>query len=376
MTETTVQFTIPAEDLTRQYALIADEVQAAIAEVLPRGKYTMGPQLTAFEQEFAAYCGATACVGISSGTAALHLALAALGVGPGDEVITAANTYAATAFAVTYLGATPVFVDIEPRTFCMDPTRVEEAISERTRVILVVHLYGHVADMDAICEVARRHRLTVVEDAAQAHGAAFKGRRAGSFGALACFSFYPGKNLGAYGDGGAITVNRPELEARVRQLRYMGQRVKHEHEILGYQERLDELQAAILRVKLRHLEEFNTARCRWAAFYDELLHDTPVVTPHVAPQVLHSYYMYTVRAPRRDELREHLQRQGIGTQVIYPKLVPDQGAYRTHPYRSGDLREARAAATEILCLPIFPELTEEEVRSVAETIRGFYASGV
>lgn len=373
MAEAPAQLAIPAEDLTRQYALIAEEVGAAIAEVLPRGRYTMGPQLAAFEQEFAAYCGAAACVGISSGTAALQLALAALGVGPGDEVITAANSYAATAFAVTYLGATPVFVDVDPRTFCMDPRRVEEAVGPRTRVILVVHLYGHLADMDALGEVARRHRLVLVEDAAQAHGAALRGRRAGSFGDLACFSFYPGKNLGAYGDGGAITVNRPELEARVRQLRYMGQKVKHEHEVLGYQERLDELQAAILRVKLRHLEAFNAARRRWAALYDELLRDTPVVTPSVASGVLHSYYMYTVRAPRRDALREHLQRRGIGTQVIYPKLVPDQGAYRTHPCRCGPLPEARAATAEILCLPIFPELSEDEVRSVAVAIRDFYA---
>ncbi len=366
--------TVPHEDLTRQFAMIAEEVRAAIDDVLPRGKYTLGPQLAAFETEFAAFCGATHGIGISSGTAALHLALKAVGVGPGDEVITVPNTYAATAFAISYCQATPVFVDIDPATFNLDPSTLEAALSGRTKAILPVDLYGLTADYGPIREFAAAHGLAVVEDAAQAHGATYREQPAGSLGDIGCFSFYPSKNLGAFGDGGFITTSSDELNAHARQLRYMGQKVKHDHEILGFQERLDELQAAVLRVKLRYLDGFVANRRRWAAVYDGELAGTPLVRPSEPPGYAHSYYMYTVRAPRRDALRAYLEEQGIGTQIIYPRLVPDQQAYANHPQRSLPIPNARAALPELLCLPVFPELTEDEVAYVVDRVRRFYRS--
>jgi len=364
---------IPVEDLVRYHAGIADELRQAFEEVLPVGKYTLGRQLAAFEEEFAAYCGSRHGIGISSGTAALHLALRALEVGPGDEVITVPNTYVATVFAITYTGALPVFVDVDAATGNMDPGLVAAAVTPRTKAILPVHMYGQAVDVDAIRSAAPG--IPVLEDAAHAHGATYKGRKIGSLGDIAAFSFYPSKVIGALGDGGAITTSDDELAARVRQLRYMGQKgVKHEHLVLGYQERLDEMQAAFLRVKLRHLEEQLEGRRRVAARYDELLADTPLRLP--VPDVFgrHAYYMYTVHAPRRDELAAYLAGRGIGTQVVYPKLVPDQGAYRQHPWRAvGDLSVARSLTPQILCLPMFAELTDEEVGRVTSAIKDFYA---
>jgi dTDP-4-amino-4,6-dideoxygalactose transaminase len=341
--------------------------------VLPRGRYTLGPQVAAFEEEFARFCGVDYGVGISNGTEALHLALLACGVGTGDEVITVPNTYVATAFAISYTGATPVYVDVDPTTFNLDPTRLEAAITPRTRAILPVHMYGQPVDMDPVLEIARRHGLRVIEDASHAHGATYKGRRTGSFGDVACFSFYPSKNLGAFGDGGAAVTADQSLYEKLRQLRYMGQKVKHEHEMLGYQQRLDELQAAILRVKLRHLPRWNGERQRWAVLYDELLAATPVIPPRVHPDVEHVYYMYTIRAPRRDELKSFLEQRGVGTQIIYPKLVPQQHAYQGDAYTMGSFPCAEEVTPEILSLPIFPELTEDEVRYVAACIAEFYA---
>ncbi len=365
---------VPHEDLTRQYARLAPELREAIDDVLPRGKYTLGPQLAAFEQEFAAYSGTAHGIGISSGTAALHLALRAVGIGEGDEVITVPNTYAATVFSITYCGAIPVFVDIDPQTFNIDPSQVEAAITGRTKAILAVDLYGLPADYAPLRDIARRHGLALVEDAAQAHGATYREQPAGSLGDIACFSFYPSKNLGAFGDGGFIATSDAALEARVRQLRYMGQKVKHDHEVLGYQERLDEIQAAVLRVKLRYLDEFIASRRRWAVVYGAELRDTPLTLPVEPVGMAHSYYMYTVRAPRRDELRTFLDEQGVGTQVIYPRLVPDQPVYLDHPYRSLPIPNARAAAPELLCLPVFPELREDEVAYVIDCIRRFYTN--
>ncbi len=364
---------IPSEDLTRQFPQIEREVMAAVVDVLPRGRYTLGPQVAAFESEFAQYCGVTHAVGLSNGTEALHLALLACGVGAGDKVITVPNTYAATVFAISYVGATPVYVDIDPRTFNLDPDRLEAAVTKRTKAILPVHMYGQPVDMDPVLDVARRHGLRVIEDAAHAHGATYKGRAAGSLSDIGCFSFYPGKNLGAFGDGGAAVTSDEDLSDKLRQLRYMGQKVKHEHEIVGYQQRLDELQAAILRVKLRHLAEWNAERRRWAELYDELLASTPVTTPYRQPNVRHVYYMYTVRAPQRDDLQSYLGQRGVGTQVIYPKLVPQQKAYEGAMYRPGSYPQAEQATGEILSLPVFPELTEEEVRYVAGCIIEFYA---
>jgi dTDP-4-amino-4,6-dideoxygalactose transaminase len=364
---------IPAEDITRQYDEIKDEIGAALARVLPTGKYTLGPELAAFEQEFAHYCGSASAIGVSNGTDALHLALVACGIGTGDEVITVPNTYIATAFAITYVGATPVFVDVQPDTYNLDPEQLEAAITEHTKAIIPVHLYGQPCDMDPIVAVARRHGLRLIEDAAHAHGASYKERRTGTIGDINCFSFYPTKTLGAFGDAGAITTSDPNLDAQVRQLRYMGQKIKHQHDIIGFQKRMDEIQAAIMRVKLGHLDQWIAQRQVLAARYNHLLTGTPLVLPYVAPDRTHAYYLYTVLAPRRDELQAFLTKRGIGTQVIYPILVPDQKAYHDQPLRCEPIPVARQLVEQLLCLPLFPELHEEEQDEVAEAIRAFYA---
>jgi dTDP-4-amino-4,6-dideoxygalactose transaminase len=368
------QLPIPSEDLTRQYRQIEPEIMEAVQRTLRSGKYTMGPELAAFEHEWAGACEVGFAVGTSSGTAALMLAYKALGVGPGDEVIVPSMTYVATAFAASYLGATVVFADIDADTFNLDPAEVERAVTPRTKVVVPVHLYGQAADMEPLEALSREHGFALVEDAAQAHLARYRGKRVGSFGPIACFSFYPHKNLGAYGDGGALTTPDSAINEELRELRYMGQRVKHAHELVGHQERLDELQAAILRVRLGHLEDWTALRQRWAALYDELLAGTPVATPFVAPDRTHVYYMYTIRAPHRDELRSYLADRGIGSQIMYPTAVPDQGAYTggAAPSRLVSAERARRAADEILSLPVFPELTEDEVHAVADAVREFY----
>jgi len=361
---------IPGDDITRWHAAIAPELRAAFDDVLASGRFTMGPRLRSFETKLAAYCGAVGCVGISSGTAALHLALLALRVGPGDEVITVPNTYIATVFAITYTGAVPVFADVDPVTFNLDPDSVPALLTKRTKAILPVHMYGQAADIDAIRRVAPG--VPVVEDAAHAHGATLRTRRAGSLGDLAAFSFYPSKVLGALGDGGAITCATSELDARVRQLRYMGQQSKFDHSILGYQERLDELQAALLEVKLGHLEEQIAGRRRVARRYREMLARTPLTLPGDDITGRHVYYMYTVLAPDRDRLADHLAARGIGASVIYPMLVQDQGAYASLPWRAGPLPVARRLPGRILCLPMFAELTDDEVDRVGAAVREFY----
>ena len=328
-TSASAAVTVPVEDVTRWHAAIADELRAAFESCLPAPRFTLGPNLREFEAEFAAYSGAAAGVGISSGTAALTMALRALGVGPGDEVITVPNTYVATVFAISYVGATPVFIDVDPVTANMDPARVAAAVTERTKAILPVHMYGQCVDIDAVRAAAPG--IAILEDAAHAHGATLGERRAGSLGELAAFSFYPSKVMGALGDGGIATTSDPELEARLRQLRYMGQAgTKHEHLILGYQERLDEIQAAFLRVKLRHLEDQIAGRRRVAARYAELLGDTPLELPAHDVTGRHVYYMYTVLAPDREDLRAHLDAAGIATQIdlsqarARPGRVPDE----------------------------------------------------
>ncbi|MFB0537858.1 MAG: DegT/DnrJ/EryC1/StrS family aminotransferase [Anaerolineae bacterium] len=365
---------IPLNDLTRQYERIKDEVHEAIDRVLPTGRYTLGPYLEQFEREFAAHCGTDYCIGISSGTEALHLALAACGVGPGDEVITVSNTYIATALPITYCGATPVFVDVEPDTYNMDISQVEAKITSRTKAILPVHLYGQCVDMDPLNEIAERHGLWVVEDAAHAHGAEYKGRKAGSLGHIGCFSFYPGKNLGAYGDGGAITTSDPELNDKVRVLRYVGQHVKFVHEVIGFQERLDPLQAAILSVKLKYLDEENERRRHRAAIYDAGFTDLPVVTPKVADYNRHVYYCYTILVDeaQRDDLMAHLVEGGIGTFVIYPTLVPMQPCYRFLGYREEDFPVSGPQAHQLLQIPAYPYMTGEEVEQVVDRVRSFF----
>lgn len=363
---------IPAEDITRQFQDIKDEVTAAILEILPTGKFVLGPVLTAFEEEFAAYCETDYCLGISSGTSALHLALAGLGVGPGDEVITVPNTYAATIFAISYVGATPVFVDVDPVTYNMDPALIEAKITPRTRALLPVHLYGHPVDMDPLMEIARRHGLSVVEDDAHAHGALYKGRKVGSLGDVGCFSFYPRKVMGAYGDGGAVTLSDPELFDRIKMLRYMGQHTKYVHEVVGFQQRLADIQAAVLRVKLKYLEDAIAMRRQWAALYTELLKGLPVITPSEVGDVRHVYYMYVIRTPHRDAIIRYLAERGIQAQYMYPIEAPYLPAYAHLGYKEGDFPVADMHVKDILCLPMFPELREDEVRRVAATLWEFF----
>lgn len=369
------KITIGEGHLERQYQEIAGEVQQAIAAVLPTGKYTLGPNLKRFEQEFAAYCEAGHCIGISSGTAALHLALEALGVGPGDEVITVANTYIATALGISYTGATPVFVDVDPKTFNMTAELAAAKITKRTRALLPVHLYGHVADMDPLMTLAQTHGLKVLEDASHAHGARYKGRRAGSLGHIAAFSFYPAKNIGAYGDGGAITTDDPDLDEKVRVLRYIGQRVKFVHEVIGFQERLDEIQAAVLSVKLKRLEEWNNRRNVLAAIYDEMLGETPLQLPYVADYADHVYYSYATIAPseeERNKLLSHLLECGIGGYAMYPAIVPLQAAYLHLGYSESDFPVASGYARRVLNLPLFETLRPDEARRTAEAILAYY----
>ena len=362
---------IPVEDVTRWHADIADELRAAFEACLPGNRFTLGPRLLAFEHEFAAYCDSAHAIGVSSGTAALALALRALGVQPGHEVITVPNTYIATAFAITYVGAVPVFVDVDPVTANMDPARVANAVSDRTKAIIPVHLWGQAVDIDGVRAAAPG--IPILEDAAHAHGATYKGRKVGSLGDVAEFSFYPSKVMGALGDGGIMTTSDPELEARLRQLRYMGQAgVKHQHVALGYQERLDELQAAFLSVKLRHLEDQLAVGADASALHRAARRHAGRA-PCSRLTGRHVYYMYTVRAPRREDLRTYLDERKIRTQLIYPTLVPDQGAYTSLPWRAADpLEVARSLEPEILCLPMFAELTDDEVDSVGRAIRAFY----
>jgi dTDP-4-amino-4,6-dideoxygalactose transaminase len=363
---------VPDDDISRWHAAIAPELRAAFEDVLAGPRFTLGPNLRAFETEFAAYCGSHASIGISSGTAALHLALLALGVGPGDEVITVPNTYIATVFAITYTGALPVLVDVDPVTLNMEPDALRPALTERTKAILPVHMYGQCADVDAIRKAAPG--IAVLEDAAHAHGATLGERPAGSLGELAAFSFYPTKVLGALGDGGAITASTPELEAKVRQLRYMGQKVKFDHAILGYQERLDEMQAAFLRVKLRYLDEQVAGRRRVAARYAEMLGATPMTLPPDDVTGRHSYYMYTVLAPERDDLAAHLNKREIDNMVIYPRLVTQAGAYASLPWRSEPIPVAESLPDRLLSLPMFAELTDEEIDRVGAAITEFYGT--
>ena len=369
---------VPVEDVTRWHADIADELREAFEACLPAHRFTLGPNLREFEAEFAAYCGATAGIGISSGTAALALALRALGIGPGDEVITVPNTYVATVFAITYVGALPVFVDVDPLTANIDPARVAAAVTPATRAILPVHLYGQCVDMDALRAAAPG--IPILEDAAHAHGATYGERRAGSLGEVAAFSFYPSKVMGALGDGGIITTSDPELEARLRQLRYMGQTsVKHEHLILGYQERLDELQAAFLRVKLGRIDGWIAARREVAARYARRFAaaglDRTLTLPVERPGFTSTFNPYVVRAPRRDALREHLTRAGIGTSVYYPVPLPLQPCFAELGHRPGDFPESERAAAETLALPLFPALAEAEQAEVVRAVADFYAGG-
>jgi len=359
---------IPFVDLKAQYESIRDEVGPAIQGILDSCQFTLGSEVVAFEKEFAAYSQAEHGIGVNSGTSALHVALLAAGVGPGDEVITVPFTFVATVAAVYYTGAKSVFVDIDPRTFTMDVTAIEAAITPRTKAILPVHLYGQPADMDPILEIARRHGLTVIEDAAQAHGAEYKGRRAGSIGDMGCFSFYPGKNLGAYGEGGMVVTGNPEYARTMRMLRDWGAEKKYEHVLKGYNYRLEGIQGAVLRVKLRHLEEWTEARRSAAARYDSLLAGSGITTPEAMPYARHVYHVYAIRTTRRAAWQAALQGQGIHTGIHYPIPVHLLGAYADLGYKAGDFPVSERAANEVLSLPMFPELTASQSETVCAAL--------
>jgi dTDP-4-amino-4,6-dideoxygalactose transaminase len=362
---------IPLVDLKAQYCSIKAEIDAATARVFQNASFILGAEVESFELAFARYCGVGHAVGVSSGTDALQLALLAYGIGEGDEVITTPFTFIATAAAITHVGARPVLVDINPRTYDIDAGKIEAAITGRTRAILPVHLYGQPAEMDAIMEIARRHSLKVIEDACQAHGATYGGRKAGSLGDAACFSFYPSKNLGGAGDGGMITTNDDSLAEQVRKMRDHGRSGKYSHSLIGFTYRLDALQAAVLNVKLAHLDAWNEARRRHAALYNELLSSTDVVLPYEAQGCRSVYHVYAMRTPQRDALLDHLQRKGIGASIHYPLPVHLQPAYAGLGLGKGRYPVAEACAESELSLPMYAELTPEQIDEVVAAISGF-----
>lgn len=364
---------VPFLDLKPQYQAIQGEVNEAIHKVLESTQFVLGANVDAFEKEFAAYCGAKHAIGVASGTDALMLAVEALGIGAGNEVITTTHTFISTAAVVAYAGAVPVFLDIDGGTFNIDASKIRAKINKKTKAILPVHLYGQLADMDTIMSIARESGLRVIEDAAQAHGASFKESRAGSIGDIGCFSFYPSKNLGAYGDGGAVTTNDADLNRKIRLLRDHGRTDRYSHSVLGHNSRLDEIQAAILRVKLKYLDGWNQKRAAVAHKYNHLLKGVSgVVTPVESPRAIHVYYVYVVRCQERDELRKFLDSRGVGSGIHYPIPLHMQEAFANLGYKRGDLPVAEKVASEIVSLPLYPEMADDAIQYAAEQIREFY----
>jgi dTDP-4-amino-4,6-dideoxygalactose transaminase len=366
---------VPLVDLSAQFAPIKAEVMGAIEEVLESMHLFLGPQNAAFEQEFAAYCGTCECVTVGNGTDALHLALRAADVGPGDEVITVAHTFFATTEAIVLAGGTPVYVDIDPVTYLMDPEQIGSRLTSRTKAIVPVHLYGQMADMGPIMDIAARHNLVVIEDAAEAHGAEYRGRRGGSVGHLGCFSFYYSKNLGAYGEAGAIVGTDPELMRRVRRLRDHGSAQRYHHQELGFNSRMDEIQAAILRIKLRHLEHWNVQRRAHAETYHRLLAGSGLGLPLTGPERTHVWYVYVIRSPERDRLQQALTKRDVGTGIHFPVPIHLQPATRRLGYRVGDLPHTEQAAAEVLSIPMYPELTQVQLEWVAASIQETRTTG-
>jgi dTDP-4-amino-4,6-dideoxygalactose transaminase len=359
---------IPLFDLASQYRSVRAEILDAVERALDNTQYILGPEVAAFENEFAAYCECQYGIGVNSGTSALQLAILAAGIGAGDEVITVPYTFVATAAAIRYTGATPVFVDVDPESLTMDVTKIEAKITGRTKAILPVHLYGQAADMDPLMEIARRHGLTVIEDCAQAHGATYKGKRVGSFGRFGCFSFYPSKNLGACGEGGIVVTSDETSATTLRMLRDWGQRQKNNHELQGFNARLEGIQGAILRVKLRRLEAWTEARREHARFYDREFSGI-LRTPREMTGNRHVYHLYAVRIAERDAFQNMLNERGIQTGVHYPVPIHLQPAHRDLGYQRGDFPVAEAAAETVLSLPMFPELTEEQLKTVVSTVK-------
>lgn len=365
---------VPFVDLRTQYMALRAEINDAVDALFTSTNFVLGPAVEAFEKEFASYVTTEHAMGVNSGTSALHLALLAAGVRRGDEVITTPFTFIATASAIDYIGATPVFVDVDPVNLTIDPQRIEAAITERTKAILPVHIHGNVADMDPIMEIARRHGLAVVEDAAQAHGAEYKGRRAGSIGDLGCFSFYPGKNLGAYGEGGAVTTDDPDLAAEVRLLRDWGATRRYHHERKGFNYRLEGVQGAILSVKMPHIEAWTEARRTAAARYDRLLGERGIAVPVVPDAHRSVYHVYAIRHRERDALQAALTERGIGSGIHYPIPVHLQGAFSELGHQVGDFPITEAISSETVSLPMFPEITPEQQDEVVDAVCRFVSS--
>jgi len=366
---------VPYLDLKAQYRSIKPEIDAAIARVLESCQFVLGPEVAEFEKAFAAYCGTDQCIALNSGTSALHLALLAAGVGPRDEVITVPFTFVASVAAVLYTGARPVLVDIDPRSFTMDPALIEAAITPRTKAILPVHLYGQTADLDPILEIAHRHNLVLIEDAAQAHGAKYKGRPAGSIGDIACFSFYPGKNLGAYGEGGAVTTSNPQHASVIRMLRDWGQDRKYHHVLRGYNYRMEGFQGAILGVKLRHLDQWTEARRAIVHNYNQQLASCDLETPAEMPWGRHVYHVYTLRSNDREGLHAALAAEGIQTGIHYPIPVHLQPAYADLGYGPGAFPHSEKAASQVLSLPLFPEMTDAQINAVTRVVQAGVHAG-
>ena len=360
---------IPYLDLKAQYAGLKDEIVPAVTQVLENAQYVLGPAVARFEEQFAAYSGVRHGIAVNTGTSALHLAMLAAGIGPGDEVITVPFTFVATVAAIRYTGARPVFVDIDPASFTMNPDAIAAAITPRTKAIVPVHLYGQPADMTPILAIARQHGLTVIEDAAQAHGAEYQGRRIGSFGDFACFSFYPGKNLGAYGEGGIVVTDNAEYARKLRMLRDWGQEERYRHTMQGFNYRMDGIQGAILEVKLRHLEAWTEARRSRAAAYDAALAGSSIAAPVQQPNRRHVYHIYAVRHRERNALQRALGERGIQTGLHYPIPVHMQPAHSDLGYAEGQFPHSEAAAREVLSLPLYPEMSFEQVAEVAGAVR-------
>lgn len=358
--------------LKKQYEKIKDELKAPIEKVMSSGGFILGEDVGLFEQEFSAYCGVKYGIGVNSGTDALFLACLACGIGKGDEVITPTYTYIATSFGISIAGATPVFVDTDEKTYDIDVTKIEKAITKKTKAILLVHLYGHPADMDPVMQIAGKHNLKVIEDCAQAHGALYKNKKVGSFGDAACFSFYPTKNLGAYGDGGMVVTNSEEIRDKMLLLRDYGRKGRYENIIKGYNSRLDTMQAAILRVKFKYLDEWNEKRRKNADLYTKLLKEKnkDIVLPYEEGYARHVYHQYTIRVKNRKEIMEKMSDKGICPLIHYPIPVHLQECYKELKYKKGDFPVAEKCCEEIMSLPMYPELTEEEIKYVANTVNG------
>ncbi len=365
---------VPYLDLPAQIRSLRPELDAAIARTLDHCSFCLGPDVAQFEKDFAKFCGAEHCVAFNSGTSALHVAMLLLNVGRDDEVISTPHTFVATSWAISYVGAKPVYVDIDEDTFNLNPALIEKAVTPRTKAIMPVHLYGHPFDIDPILAVAKKHNLPVVEDSAQAHGAKYKGRTIGTFGEISCFSFYPGKNLGACGEGGALVTNNAAYAARARSLREHGSSVRYYHDEVGFNYRMEGIQGAVLGVKLKKLNDWTAGRRRVAHRYHELLKDTPLQLPREAAWAESVYHLYVVRHPRREDLKKHLEANGVGCALHYPLPLHLQKCYASLGYKEGSFPVAEKAARECLSLPIYPEMTDAQVQRVAEVIHDFFRS--